>query len=380
MIYFDNAATTYPKPESVYRRMEQAMREAVNIGRGSYSAAREGAALQEDVRKRLLKLVHGQNQYQVVLSHSATIAANQVLWGLDGSALRRIYLSPYEHNAVARTVHALAKRYHSEVRLLPVHADGSMDVEQTAFAFAQAPPNLVCMTVVSNVTGYRLPIEELTALAKQAGAKVLLDGAQAVGLVDIHIEQLQADYLLFAGHKTLYGPFGIGGFFMKQEDALGQFIYGGTGIDSLNLEMNRNGLSQYEPGSPDYTALAGLQAGLQWIEESGTGAILAHEQRLTRLLQEQLSQIDGVTLFGNGTEQTGLTAFTIDGYKPEEVGQILDEEFDIAVRTGYHCAPYVHRVIGSEETRGCVRVSVSAFGTEDEVERLVEAVRSIAEE
>lgn len=380
MIYFDNAATTCPKPEPVYRRMEQAMREAVNLGRGSYQAARKGTDLADDVRNRLLALCRGQDQYQVVFSPSATIAVNQIIWGVESSRMKRIYLSPYEHNAVARTVHALAKRYAIQVVLLPVCEDGIIDLTQTAWMFIQSPPDLLCMTVVSNVTGYVLPIAELTALAKQAGAKVLLDGAQAVGLLPLNLQQLQPDYLVFAGHKTLYGPFGVGGFFLKKEDVLQPVLYGGTGTNSLNLEMPAFGIGQYEPGSPDYTAIAGLGAALEWLEQTGTAHLLAEEQRLTGLLHRQLSAIEGVTVLGMTQPSTGITAFCVDGYAPEEVGQILDEEFDLAVRTGYHCAPYVHDVIGSRQTKGCVRASVGAFTTEAEIEKLVEAVRDIAEE
>ena len=381
MIYLDNAATTFPKPECVYTEMDRVNRTlAVNAGRGSYRAAKEAAEIIDDTRQLLLKLFHAQGIADIILTPTITHAMNQILGGIELNDSSTVYISPYEHNAVARTVHALAKRYAIQVVLLPVCEDGIIDLTQTAWMFIQSPPDLLCMTVVSNVTGYVLPIAELTALAKQAGAKVLLDGAQAVGLLPLNLQQLQPDYLVFAGHKTLYGPFGVGGFFLKKEDVLQPVLYGGTGTNSLNLEMPAFGIGQYEPGSPDYTAIAGLGAALEWLEQTGTAHLLAEEQRLTGLLHRQLSAIEGVTVLGMTQPGTGITAFCVDGYAPEEVGQILDEEFDLAVRTGYHCAPYVHDVIGSRQTKGCVRASVGAFTTEAEIEKLVEAVRDIAEE
>ena len=238
----------------------------------------------------------------------------------------------------------------------------------------------MCITAVSNVTGYILPVAEVAALTKQAGAKILVDGAQAVGLIPLDLQRLQVDYLVFAGHKTLYGPFGIGGFFLKRGDVLRPMIYGGTGTDSLNLDMPASWPGRYEPGSPDYTAIAGLGAALEWLAQTGTESLLAEEQRLTGLLRRQLSGIEGVTLFGAHLSDTGILAFGVEGYTPQEVGQILDAEFGIAVRTGYHCAPYVHDLIGSRAKNGCVRVSVSAFTTEKEIRQLVEAVQDIAEE
>lgn len=378
MIYFDNAATTYPKPESVYKRMEQAMRQAVNIGRGSYEAARQGAEMADEVRQRLLALCHGQKEYQVILSPSATIAANQVLQGLDWNSMKRVYVTPYEHNAVARTVSAMCSSYDVELCMVPVTGDGAIDLEQLAYRFAQAPPDLLCSTMVSNVTGYVLPVQEMAALAHSFGAKVLLDGAQAIGLVSLDLEQLSADYIIFAGHKTLYGPFGIGGFFMKKQAELAPVLFGGNGIDSLNVSMNQKGTVRYEPGSPDYMALAGFLEALKWLEDTGVSNILAHEQTLAALLQKELGEIDGVVQYLAPGVGTGITAFNIDGYTAEEVGRILDEEFQIAVRTGYHCAPYVHEVIGDVDNLGCIRVSMGMFTTEREVKLLAEAIRSIA--
>lgn len=380
MIYFDNGATTYPKPEPVYRQMEWAMRQAVNIGRGSYALARQGADMAEEVRRRLLTLCHGQGDYQVILSPSATVAANQVLQGLDWQKIKRVYLTPYEHNAIARTVAAMSSRYHTQLCMVPVRADGAIDLEQLAYQFTQAPPDLLCSTMVSNVTGYVLPVKEMTGLAQSFGATVVLDGAQGVGLIPVDLELLCAEYVIFAGHKTLYGPFGIGGFFMKKQAVLSPVLCGGNGIDSLNVSMNQAGVYAYEPGSPDYTALAGLLAALKWLEDTGTDKILAHEQRLNAFLQKELWQITGVVQYLAPDMGTGITAFNVSGYTAEDVGRILDEEFEIAVRTGYHCAPYVHEVIGDMEYLGCVRIGMSVFTTRADVEKLIQAIWSIASE
>lgn len=257
----------------------------------------------------------------------------------------------------------------------------SIDLEKTRYLFGKDKPEKVFMNHVSNVTGYILPIEDLTILAKEYGATVVVDGSQSLGLVPVDLRNVDIDYLVFAGHKTLYGPLGIGGFFIKNGLKLNVYIAGGTGTDSLNLKMPETRPARYEPASENIVAIAGLNEALKEFEEkTAVEQFLVKEQKLAEVLTKELSEIDGVLVHspaqGHGT---GIVAFNIKGFKAADVGMLLDEDYDIAVRTGYHCAPLIHKYLRDEEKSGVVRASVGRYTTEEEVEELVQAVREIAE-
>ena len=214
MIYLDNAATTFPKPEAVYRAMDEMNRNgAVNAGRGSYKAARKASGLILKTKKQLRNLIHADVDAAVIFTPSITIAMNQIVNGLklrDGAV---VYVSPYEHNAVARSLHLRAKSERLCIKELAIDLGTlEMDLEKIKYQFAQSKPDAVFCTHASNVTGYILPVREIFAEAKRYDCVTVLDSAQSLGLVEIEVDQINADIIAFAGHKTLYGPFGIGGF------------------------------------------------------------------------------------------------------------------------------------------------------------------------
>lgn len=216
MIYLDNAATTFPKPERVYTALETANRElSFNAGRGSYKAARAASAIIDDTKNRLLSLFHATGYADIVFTPSVTHALNQVLNGLDLTGNSVIYVSPYEHNAVARTVYQLSVNSGASVKMLPLTKDLQIDLEKAKYQFSINSPSVVILNALSNVTGYILPVAEIFLMAKEYGAITVLDAAQAAGLIDLDTPALNADVLCFAGHKTLMGPFGIGGFLIK---------------------------------------------------------------------------------------------------------------------------------------------------------------------
>lgn len=381
MIYFDNAATTYPKSESVYRAMDEANRQlAVNAGRGSYRVARMAESMIDETRKRLLNLVHGNDDFHVVLTPSATIACNQIIFGLEWSQGENVYVSPYEHNAVMRTLEMVREQYGVRIMELPLNLDRSVNIEKTKYLFSKDKPDKLFVTHVSNVTGYILPVKELAVMAKNYGAVVVADGSQSLGLVNVDLRNTDIDFFVFAGHKTLYGPLGIGGFFMKCGSSLKPYIAGGTGTDSLNLHMPEGIPARYEPASANIVAIAGLCEALRNLEDENTiSDMLLQEQKCNDLLTCGLEKIDGVKLYaapkGSGT---GICAFNIDGYKSSDVGMILDEDYDIAVRTGYHCAPLIHKHLSNEAYLGVVRASIGKFTTKEDIEKLLAAVEEIA--
>lgn len=378
MVYLDNAATTFPKPESVYVAMDRTNRElGVNAGRGSYRLARKASELIAETKDLLRKLVHANAATGVVFSPSVTIAMNQIVNGIEWNNPSVIYVSPYEHNAVARTVNKIASERNIKVKMLPVHADSyEIDVEKVKYEFSKEKPDAVFCTHVSNVTGYVLPVEEIFEEAKKHGAITVLDVAQSLGLIDIDVKQIKADLIAFAGHKTLYGPFGVGGFFNITHIPLQTYITGGTGSDSLNLNMPEGIESKYEAASTNIVAIAGLNAALKEINVEEN---LKHEKNLTKYLIDLLGQIKGLTLYlpQNLDKHVGIVSFTLKGMISDDVGMILDEDFDIAVRTGYHCAPYIHDILHDVQNLGTIRIGLGKFNSKKDVDKLIIALKDI---
>lgn len=377
MIYLDNAATTFPKPESVYVAMDSANRTlAVNAGRGSYRIAQEATALIDDTKKKIKDLANASLNSNVIFTPSITIALNEILNGIEWSGNSVVYVSPYEHNAVARTINHIAKQYGVKVIELPIVKETlEIDLEYMKYMFTQNQPTSICCTHVSNVTGYILPVKEIFIYGKEYGAITILDAAQSMGLIEINAQNIQADFIAYAGHKSLYGPFGIGGFIDINRVCLKEFIVGGTGSDSLNLEMPLQSPEKYESSSPNIVAIAGLNAAL---EECNQKEIYTHEKNLTEYIVERLSKLDEITLYIPPEEhRIGVISFNLENYKSEDVGMILDADFDIAVRTGYHCAPYIHKWLKDEEYLGTVRIGISRYNTVEDIDLLVEAIEEL---
>ena len=257
MIYLDNGATTFPKPEVVYQAMDTFARTgAVNAGRGAYAAARAADQMIKNVRAGLISLMDAREQAQVVLTPSVTIALNQIIYGQAWTENSIAYVSPYEHNSVLRPLDVLSKKIGFQVLELPLAEDLSIDLAKTAAMFEENPPSFVAVTAVSNVTGYILPHREIFRLARRYGAFNLLDGSQAVGLIRLPFAQTMADAICFAGHKTLYGPFGIAGFLIKNSAKLQVTLAGGTGTKSEDLSMPTSLPGSMEAGSKDTVAIA----------------------------------------------------------------------------------------------------------------------------
>ncbi len=380
LIYLDNASTTYPKPEAVYQAMEEAGRKlGVNMGRGSYHLAQKAFQMAEDARKRICQLVQGNPTAKAIFTPSATIACNQVLGGLRWKAGDVVYVTPFEHNAVMRVLHALQAQYGFYIEELAVDAGTlEMDKEKIRHQFLRNPPAVLVMSHVSNVTGAILPFQEIAAMAEKYQATVVVDGSQALGVVPVCLKNTFVDFYIFAGHKALYGPMGIGGYVDNSGKTLKPVLFGGTGSDSLSLEMGQDGIRMYEPGSMNVVAIAGLLAA---VGEAGMGGErwLQEEQRLRQRLLEKLSRIPEITVYPpTGQPSVGIVSFNIEGYQAQEVGILLDEEYHIAVRTGYHCAPLIHKYLKDGQYGGTVRISIGRFTAEEELAYLAGALQEIA--
>lgn len=388
MLYFDNAATTYPKPEQVYKEMDRLTREcAVNSGRGSYKKAENASAVINETRKKVSEFMGAENAEDVIFTSSATEAANRVLRGYGFEENMTVYVSPYEHNAVMRTLEALRKEKKFKIKVLETDEKGYLNLDDIEYQFMCDEPDFVCINLASNVTGYVLPAERVADMAKEYGAIVLADAAQAAGNIEINLKETNIDILIFVGHKSMYGIFGVGGFITNsrifdRDKNIAPVIFGGNGEDSLNLELSERGISRYEVGSPNIAAIGTLKTAIDTIEKD-LSETQERENRLLKYLIEKLEDIDGIHIFQRPeTEEEfqnhiAVLSIGFEKYVSDDAGTILDGEYDIAVRTGYHCAPLVHDVIGSKRYGGTVRISMGRFTTKEDVDELVAAVRDM---
>lgn len=379
MIYLDNAATTYPKSESVYQALDEANRNyAFNAGRGSYAKARIATEIIDTTKKQLKELVNASVNSSVIFTPSITIALNQILQGIDFGKGDNIYYSPYEHNAVARTLHLIKSQIDVNLLEMPINESTlEIDVEKLKYEFSVNPPRCVCCTHISNVTGYVLPIDAIFECASRYDAITVLDTAQSLGVENVNMMKMNISFLAFAGHKSLYGPLGVGGFVDSGHVKLRQVIVGGTGSNSLVLDMPSEGPERYEYASANIVAIAGLSQAIKEIDSNK----LIEEEKLVKRLINGLSKIEGIDLYIPRTGgHRNIVSFNLKNYKSEELGIILDDDFGIAVRTGYHCAPFIHKWLKDDKYLGTVRVGVGKFNTEEDIDALLDAVREISEE
>ena len=383
MIYLDNAATTFPKPDCVYDKVNIVQRTiAVNVGRGSYRAAFEAMRIVDETRQLLASLVGAADPDAVVFTPSATIAANEIILGLEWDSFKNVYVTPFEHNAIARPLFCRCNEFGIEIQMIPFDPDTHMlDEDELERLFAVNPPDYVFVNHVSNVTGTIVPIEKIAALSKAYDALVVVDGSQSVGLLPIELKNSNIDYLVFAGHKNLYASWGIGGFVTNSSFPLKPVLSGGTGSDSLNLEMPPTTPAGFEFASPNIIAIASLRESLKWLKNVSIKEIAMHKDRLMQKLIAGLTAC-GVHLYlpSDVSSHTSVLSFNVPGYEADEIGVILNEDFDIAVRTGYHCAPFIHTFLNTIETKGTVRVSLGYFNTEEDVVALVDAIADIMED
>ena len=377
MAYFDNAATTYPKPETVYQSMDQFQRHTGgSFGRGNYEFSNSAKGLVDDTRKAIKQLLHCPAK-QVVFEPSATISLNIIIQGIIQKGARIIYISPFEHNAVTRTLHHYKKRGQIKVEELAVDQKLNYDIQRIRFQFETTPPDFVIVSHASNVIGLVAPVEEVFSLAKEFHAITLLDMAQTAGLVDLDIGKEIFDFAVFAGHKTLLGPTGISGFVMKTGIALEPVFFGGTGFDSANQDMPTSLPERFEFGTMNSVGIAGLNASVKWILQQGVDALAAAEAENRNKLLTLLKEYDYISIIGDidGRDYVGIVSCVMDDISSDVAGQLFSER-NIAVRTGLHCAPNAHKFLKTFPA-GTIRFSVNSFTTDEDFAVLREALEDI---
>lgn len=379
MAYFDNAATTFPKPEEVYRFTDEFYRSCgVNVGRGQHKLASKASKLVQDTKKEILSLFHCPNK-KVVFTHTATEAINLVLRGIAISDNYNIYISPFEHNAVTRVLNHLQSTY--KINIIELAVDKKTlkyDLEKIKNQFAENKPNWMIVSHASNVCGVLAPIQELAKMAKEYSAITVIDMCQTAGLVDINLGDSNIDFAVFAGHKTLYGPFGVSGIVSDFAIKPTPLLYGGTGIDSASQTLPESVPERYEVASANIAAIAGLYASINWIKKIGVEEISRQEAQNKEKLLSLLKEFANIRLIDvSNTESIGVVSCVFEGYSSDNIGQILSEK-NIAVRTGLHCAPLAHKFLGTYPS-GTVRFSVSYFNNDKDLQDLKEALLFIEE-
>jgi cysteine desulfurase family protein len=384
MIYFDNAATSWPKPPGVAEAMAHFM-EAVgaNPGRAAHRRAIQSGRIVYQARELVAELFGAPDPLRVVWCKNVTEALNLALRGL----LRpgdHVVTSSMEHNSMMRPLRALEGQPDGiELTVVPCTPEGRLDPADVRAALR---PNtkMVALNHASNVVGTVLPVGEVGALCHEHNLLLLVDAAQTGGAYPVEVEADRIDLLGFTGHKSLGGPTGTGGLIVGERVDVGRFeplIRGGTGSRSEHEYQPEFLPDLAESGTPNVVGLAGLAAGVRWVLEQGVDAIRAHEVALSRALTTGLRSIPGVIVYGTGDPElsTATIAFNIDGISPSEVGLRLDDDFGVLCRIGLHCSPAAHKTIGTFPT-GTVRFALSAFNTMAEVETALVAVEELARE
>ena len=380
LIYLDNGATSFPKPPQVYEFMDRFYRSfGVNPGRSGYDLCLEAGSVVEETRKMLTRFFNGKNSDRLCFAYNSTDALNLIISGLLRSGDHAISTT-IEHNSVLRPLYHLWKYAGLEVDYVPFDSRGFVDPGDFPKRFK---PNtrLVVVNHASNVIGTVQPVKEIGRCCRERGIPFAVDASQSAGKIPIDIEAMNIDIVAFTGHKSLLGPTGIGGLYVREGVDIRHTRAGGTGVRSAQ----RTHLDEYpyrlEYGTPNTLGIAGLQAGLKWIEKQGLQSIHEREMRLTARLRDGLKDVDGVTLYVQDdlTDHISIFLFNVNGLEASDTATMLDVDHNIACRSGLHCAPLVHEQLGTDKVHGGVRFGIGPFNTDEHIETAIGAVRAIAD-
>ena len=384
MIYLDNAATSFPKPEAVLRGMDAFVRSsAANPGRSGHRRAVEAEAMIDDTRRLLAQLFGCPRPERIVFTLNATDALNMAIKGV----VRRgdhVITSVLEHNSISRPLNQLEKNGYITLTRLPANAEHVIEPDDVAGAFTPQT-RLVAVTHASNVTGSIQPVTAFGRIARERGALLLVDASQSAGIVPIDFESDAIDLLAFTGHKALLGPTGTGGLVVGERAVIAPWREGGTGGDSSSPVQPEEFPHRLEGGTPNIFGIAGLREGAKILLERGVQSILTHEREMLSTFYAALKDPARYSWYGagrviaekRGAGRVGLVGINLPGFAPAETAAILDEQFDIAVRAGLHCAPYAHKHQGTFP-HGTVRLSVGLLTTAEEMRQAAAAFDELA--
>ncbi len=377
MIYLDNAATSFPKPESVYENVMKAMKEyGANPGRGSHAMAIEGARVIYETRELLAELFNLDDPMRVIFTFNATDGLNLAIKGILKTG-DHVVTTAMEHNSVLRPIKELEK-YGVENTIVSCAQDGTIKVSDIEKSI-KSNTKLVVTTHVSNLTGTIFPIKEIGEMCKKRNVLYLLDASQSAGVLDIDLKKLNIDFLAFPGHKGLLGPQGTGALLINSDFEIKSLKEGGTGSQSSSLQQPDFYPDKLEAGTHNLFGIAGLNAGIKYILNRGTKSICSHEKNILELFINEAAKNPKIKIYGPEAidDRSGVIPINIEGMDSSEVAYILDTEYNIAVRPGLHCAPLAHKTIGTDKI-GAVRFGVGPFTTKLEIIEAVKALNEIS--
>lgn len=376
-IYFDNAATSWPKPVSVYRKMDEFIRKwGANPGRAGHRMAVGAERIIEETRYQIAQFFGIKDYRRIIFTLNCTDSLNIGIKGLlrKGDHVITTYL---EHNSVSRPLEGLVKKGTITVTRINHSEDGFIDLQELNKAFTPQT-RLVVVVHGSNVIGSLQPIREIGKICKEKSVIFMVDAAQTAGVIPIDVGRDNIDLLAFPGHKALFGPPGTGGLYVGAKVNLEPWREGGSGVDSESEIQPKELPFRLEGGTINTVGVAGLGAGITFIQKEGIEKIRQHEMELTKYLLQKLARIKKIKVYGpqNGEKRIGTVSFNIKDLNPAEVGAILDESFGIACRTGLHCGPHTHKKLGTFP-EGTVRFSLGYFNTKEEVDFAIKALTQV---
>lgn len=378
MLYFDHAASSFPKPTGVGEAMKEAVDDfAANPGRGGHALSQKAASVVKQTRQELAQFFQAPHPNHVWFYQNATMALNQAILGFPFQSGDHVITTAYEHNSVLRPLHRLEQEMNLKVTYLTPDETELFQVDDVLHQITDQT-KMIVVSHASNVTGAIFPVKELGEKLKDRSITVVVDASQTAGKIEIQMERDHIDLLAIAGHKGLMGPQGIGALISYKDYNLKPLVIGGTGAYSELETQPPNWPERYEAGTLNTPGIAGLLAGVQTINEQGLHTIQSHEEALMTRFLEGMSSLDEVTCFGpvDLQKRVAVVSFHVKHLASHELSMILDNHYQMAVRAGLHCSPKTHQHLQTVED-GLVRVSFGPYNTIDEVEELVTAIQEI---
>jgi cysteine desulfurase family protein len=378
ILYFDNAATSWPKPPEIIAAMQNYLQNiGGSPGRSGHRLSIEAARIVFDTRGKLAQLFNVSDPLRIALTSNATEALNIAIFGLLKHG-DHVITSGMEHNSVMRPLRAMEAKG-VDITVIPCDVDGLIDLGHIVRAIKKNT-RAIFITNASNVTGTVMPISDIGRITREHGLILCVDAAQTAGCYPIDVIEMNIDLLVFTGHKSLLGPSGTGGIYIRDglEKSIEPICVGGTGSRSEVEEQPDFMPDRYEAGTPNTVGIAGLLAGVEFVLSKGVAQIKNREENLVKMFIEGVKDLPGIILYGqkSAERRTPVVSFNIAGMDPAAVALELDEQFGIMSRSGLHCAPSAHKTIGTYPT-GTVRFSFSYFNTEGQIIASIEALKKI---
>jgi len=369
-MYFNNAATTWPKPEIVYETVDECFRNLNSPDRTHSAEGAQSSSTMQTCRKEVAEFFGIDDETRLVFLPSCTYALNLAILGQAWTKDDVVIMSGLEHHAVSRPIRKLSRERGVEFKISPYTPEKPFDLDWLEEELKTGKVKMVACTMAANVTGDILPSIEIGQLCKKYGVRYLVDAAQSAGVLPVDVKELNADFMTFAGHKGLFGPPGIGGLFVRDGIVLDNLAEGGTGKDSGKHDMSGSFPSNFEVGTHNLIGITGLCAGVRWVKQAGLDAIRDHEHSLLIRFIEAISSIPGIKLYGseNLERRTSVCSFTLQDMSPQKIATWLSETYGVSTRAGYHCAPQSHETIGTIPGEGTIRFSFGFSNTVEEID------------